>query len=78
MAMLETFFPSDLRSSSVIALSDLISTGEVHLQTGPFGTVLAASEYKGAGWPIINPTDMRGLQIVHDGGPCVDDTRLPA
>lgn len=37
-----------------IAVGELVRAGEAHLQTGPFGTQLAASEYVHEGIPVIN------------------------
>jgi type I restriction enzyme, S subunit len=56
-----------------VALEKLLLDGSLVFQTGPFGTVLAAREYRKDGWPIVNPTHIRDNQIVHEGGPCVDD-----
>ncbi|WP_133297516.1 restriction endonuclease subunit S, partial [Vibrio parahaemolyticus] len=49
-------------------LGDLISRDEAHLQTGPFGTALKASEYSEDGVPLISVREIREgfLQIVKD------------
>ncbi|EGQ7646827.1 TPA: restriction endonuclease subunit S [Vibrio alginolyticus] len=49
-------------------LGDLISRDEAHLQTGPFGTALKASEYSEDGVPLISVREIREgfLQIVED------------
>jgi type I restriction enzyme S subunit len=49
-------------------LGDLISRDEGHLQTGPFGTALKASEYSEDGVPLISVREIREgfLQIVKD------------
>lgn len=49
-------------------LGDLISRDEAHLQTGPFGTALKASEYSENGVPLISVREIREgfLQIVKD------------
>lgn len=72
-SLLEEFFPAPAGSPTAASLSDLVGNGDVELKTGPFGTVLSASEYQETGWPILNPTDMKGGEIAHAGGPCVDD-----
>ena len=72
-ALLTSEFPhSDTRQKRV-ALGELLSSGSLDFQTGPFGTVLAAKEYTDAGWPIINPTDIRDGHIAHSGGAFVDE-----
>jgi type I restriction enzyme, S subunit len=70
---LRNYFPFSSGSRPVVALGSLVDDGEVEFQTGPFGTILSASEYRESGWPIVNPTDMRNGEIFHKGGPCVDD-----
>jgi type I restriction enzyme S subunit len=60
---------------SLIPLSSLIKSGALEFQTGPFGTVLAAHEYRHTGWPIINPTNIKNGRIVFENGPCVDDAK---
>lgn len=37
-----------------VPVGELVRTGEAHLQTGPFGTQLSASEYVPEGIPVIN------------------------
>lgn len=37
-----------------IKIGELVESGEVDLQTGPFGTQLKASDYVGEGTPVIN------------------------
>jgi type I restriction enzyme S subunit len=39
-------------------LGHLVQTGELDIQTGPFGTVVQASSYVKAGTPIVNPVNM--------------------
>jgi hypothetical protein len=41
-------------------LGELVKSRTVELQTGPFGTVLAASSYKSEGIPVVNPVHMDG------------------
>lgn len=72
-SFLWNYFPFSSESRTVVTLGSLVDGGEVKFQTGPFGTVLSASEYRQTGWPIVNPTDMRNGEICHEGGPCVDD-----
>ena len=43
-----------MNSWNTITLGELIDNGEAHLQTGPFGTQLKASEYVAEGIPVIN------------------------
>lgn len=73
LSMLRSLFSSRIDDRTSVTLDSLVNSGEVELQTGPFGTVLSAKEYRQSGWPIVNPTDMRDGQINHEGGPCVDD-----
>jgi type I restriction enzyme, S subunit len=40
-------------------LNELIEAGEVHLQTGPFGTALKAAEYSDEGVPLISVGEIR-------------------
>ena len=72
-AMLNTKFPHDHSNQQCLVLGNLIESGSLDFQTGPFGTVLAAKEYTDAGWPIINPTDIRNGRILHSDGPCVNE-----
>lgn len=62
-------------------LGDLISRDEAHLQTGPFGTALKASEYSEDGVPLISVREIREgfLQIVKDTPRVCETTtqRLP-
>jgi type I restriction enzyme S subunit len=37
-----------------VRVGQLVASGEAHLQTGPFGTQLKASEYTDSGTPVIN------------------------
>lgn len=73
LSMLRSLFSTRIDGQISLTLDSLVNSGEVELQTGPFGTVLSAKEYRQSGWPIVNPTDMRDGQINHEGGPCVDD-----
>jgi type I restriction enzyme S subunit len=63
-------FARDLCNHSV-TLGALVSSGVIHLQTGPFGTVLAASSYTKAGVPVVNPVNMNGDSIDTADGPFV-------
>jgi type I restriction enzyme, S subunit len=72
-ALLEGYFPSEVEDSSRVAMRTFLDEGQLKLQTGPFGTVLAASAYTATGWPIVNPTHIRNGEIVHVDGPCVDE-----
>src|SRR4051812_19015611 len=42
-----------------LLLGYLISAGEAHLQTGPFGTALKAAEYSTTGVPLISVREIR-------------------
>lgn len=50
----------------VVDCRDLIATGAMSLQTGPFGTILKASAYTDDGYPVINPVDMNAGEINTD------------
>lgn len=56
---------SEREDRVLIPCAELISNGLLSLQTGPFGTVLKASDYKPEGIPIINPVNMKygGLDV---------------
>ncbi|MGI8782528.1 MAG: restriction endonuclease subunit S [Acidobacteriota bacterium] len=71
-SLLAQFFP-DTGEGHHASLQQLIEDGDLLFQTGPFGTVLAASAFRPRGWPVVNPTHIRDGQIVHIGGPYVDD-----
>jgi type I restriction enzyme, S subunit len=43
------------------------------LTTGPFGTMLAASEYVDGGVPLINPTHLRAGRFIPDPQVSVDE-----
>lgn len=47
-------------------LGDLINEGCADLQTGPFGTMLNASEYKMAGIPVIAVQDIGNNKLTHE------------
>jgi type I restriction enzyme S subunit len=51
--------------------AELISSGRLTLQTGPFGTVLKASAYKAEGIPVINPVNMKDGVLEVDDGPFI-------
>jgi type I restriction enzyme S subunit len=53
--------------------AELISSGHLTLQTGPFGTVLKASAYKTQGIPIVNPVNMKDGNLQIDDGPFVGE-----
>src|SRR6266702_8300059 len=63
-------------------LGELINDGSASLQTGPFGTVLKASEYTDSGMPLISVREIRHgyLQISSDTPRVSEATvkRLPA
>jgi restriction endonuclease S subunit len=52
-------------------LGALIRDGDVELQTGPFGTVLAASCYTTVGVPVVNPVNMDGDSFDTGKGPFI-------
>lgn len=54
-------------------LSELCDSGELDIQTGPFGTVLQASSYVKSGTPIINPVNMVKHGLITKDGPFLDD-----
>ena len=53
---------------------ELIATGDISLQTGPFGTVLKAASYQSCGYPVINPVNMTNGDLVTINGPFVGET----
>lgn len=62
----ETIFgdlPNDWQYSSI---GQLVSEGKAHLQTGPFGTNLLASEYRKSGTPVIAVKNLGINQIILD------------
>lgn len=73
-SLLNQEFPSAIDQTNNTTLFAHISSGDLEFQTGPFGTVLSASEYLGEGWPIVNPSEMRDGTIHNGDMPCVDDT----
>jgi len=61
------------------SVGELVSESSVEMQTGPFGTVLAASSYRGEGVPVVNPVHMDGNTFDTSKGPFIsesDATRL--
>ena len=64
-----------------VTLGQLQNSGHATLQTGPFGTVLKASEYTKDGVPVISVSEIRrGYLQISDHTPRVDQTitnRLP-
>lgn len=54
-------------------LGDFARSGELDIQTGPFGTVLQASSYAKTGTPIINPVNMVNRRLVTTDGPFLSD-----
>lgn len=54
------------------ALGELIDEGKISIQTGPFGTVLSASEFVKYGIPIVAVREIReGYIQIFDETPCV-------
>jgi type I restriction enzyme S subunit len=49
-----------------IVLGDLIKEGQADLQTGPFGTMLSASEYRDSGVPVIAVQDIGENVLRHE------------
>src|SRR5687768_5596367 len=47
-------------------IGELIEEGKAHLQTGPFGTMLNASEYSKTGVPVIAVQDIGENSLIHD------------
>ena len=64
-----------------ISLGQLQESGLADVQTGPFGTVLKASEYTMSGVPVISVGEIReGYLRIHDHTPRVSKEitdRLP-
>jgi len=56
-----------------ITLGNLISQGGANLQTGPFGTLLQASEYRPAGTPVIAVQNIGDNRINQNKIPRIDD-----
>jgi type I restriction enzyme S subunit len=69
-------FPSDEKNAATLPLDQLIGTGVLDLQTGPFGTVLSAKEYSDEGVPIVNPSDIENGELRHLSGKFVPEQRL--
>jgi len=61
------------RSTRMVPARRLLDDGLLKLQTGPFGTVLSASEYLTSGWPVINPSNIKNGTITSEGAPCVGE-----
>lgn len=53
--------------------SELIRSGNLALQTGPFGTVLKVSAYRPSGHPIINPVNMKDGSLSVEEGPFIGE-----
>ena len=63
------------------ALGKMAKDGKIDIQTGPFGTVLSASEFVEYGTPVISVREIRdGYIEIYPETPCVEKktiTRLP-
>jgi len=59
-----------------ISLGDLISQGKGDLQTGPFGTLLQASEYRSSGTPVIAVQNIGDNRINRGTIPKINDETL--
>lgn len=58
----------------VSTLGQVIANGHAKLQTGPFGTVLKASEFVETGHPVVSVREIRSGYIqLYDDTPCVSD-----
>src|SRR5208283_1165169 len=60
-------------------LSELVSTGDAEIQTGPFGTMLRAHAYRDAGTPVVAVKNIGENRLNHVDIPRVDSetrTRL--
>lgn len=73
-SLLNREFPTAGELDNSTSLFSLISSGDLEFQTGPFGTVLSASEYRCEGWPIVNPSEMRDGTIQIGDMPCIDES----
>jgi len=58
----------------ICRLAELVDGGHAELQTGPFGTMLNASEYTASGTPVIAVQDIGENKIIHDKLVYVSDT----
>jgi type I restriction enzyme S subunit len=66
-------FQSSASTKAPMVFSSLVKADIIEFQTGPFGTVLAASEYTKSGWPIVNPSNISSGEVSDFDGPHVDD-----
>ncbi len=58
----------------ISTIGHLIADGHAKLQTGPFGTVLKASEFVETGHPVVSVREIRNGYIqLYDETPCVSD-----
>ena len=64
---------TDASEHALICCKELIDSGHLTLQTGPFGTVLKASAYKEKGHAIINPVHMKDGKLDVVSGPFVSE-----
>ena len=56
-----------------LKLGDLVERKSAHLQTGPFGTMLSASEYTTTGIPVIAVQDIGENKLLHNKFVYVDE-----
>jgi type I restriction enzyme S subunit len=81
LTQIPRLFDCDTRDWTKATLGDLIACGEGELQTGPFGTVLKASEYSCSGAPVISVGEIQVGRIqLSDRTPRISDAtkqRLP-
>jgi len=59
-----------------LTLGQLINDGCAELQTGPFGTMLNASEYTASGTPVIAVQDIGENKLIHNKFVYVDDNTV--
>ena len=59
-----------------VSLGTLIKDDMLHVQTGPFGTVLSASSYASQGTPIVNPVNMKDGRLHVKDGPFLSTADL--
>ena len=55
----------------VVLLGGLCANNQGHIQTGPFGSQLHASDYTSAGIPVVNPTHLGFNTIIEDHLPFI-------
>src|SRR4051812_15948353 len=61
------------RTWKLTSIGELVGSGDVSLQTGPFGTSLHASSYRSTGTPVVAVQHIGENRISHSDLPRVDE-----